>query len=78
MTSTPEQPPVKTRRVFLIDDHPLVREWLANVINQQPDLNVCGQTEGRRTIPAGEPATKETIAALWQSRLNATSLGRGD
>ena len=47
MTSTPEQPPVKTRRVFLIDDHPLVREWLANVINQQPDLNVCGQTEGR-------------------------------
>jgi len=35
------------RRVFLVDDHPLVREWLANVINQQADLMVCGQTEGR-------------------------------
>jgi len=35
------------RKIFLIDDHPLVREWLANVINQQPDLIVCGQTEGR-------------------------------
>jgi len=35
------------RRVFLIDDHPLVREWLANVINQQADLMVCGQAEGR-------------------------------
>jgi DNA-binding NarL/FixJ family response regulator len=35
------------RRVFLVDDHPLVREWLANVINQQADLIVCGQSEGR-------------------------------
>jgi DNA-binding NarL/FixJ family response regulator len=35
------------RKVFLVDDHPLVREWLANVINQQSDLVVCGQTEGR-------------------------------
>jgi DNA-binding NarL/FixJ family response regulator len=35
------------RRVFLIDDHPLVREWLANVINQQDDLMICGQCEGR-------------------------------
>jgi DNA-binding NarL/FixJ family response regulator len=35
------------RRVFIIDDHPLVREWLANVINQQWDLMVCGESEGR-------------------------------
>jgi DNA-binding NarL/FixJ family response regulator len=43
-----ERPSARTRRrVFLIDDHPLVREWLANVINQQADLMVCGQSEGR-------------------------------
>jgi len=48
MTSLVEHPPTKNRRrVFLVDDHPLVREWLANVIDQQPDLMVCGQTEGR-------------------------------
>ena len=35
------------RKVFLVDDHPLVREWLANVIDQQADLMVCGQAEGR-------------------------------
>jgi DNA-binding NarL/FixJ family response regulator len=28
-----------------VDDHPLVREWLANLIHQQPDLTVCGETE---------------------------------
>jgi DNA-binding NarL/FixJ family response regulator len=30
-------------RIFLVDDHPLVREWLGNLINQQPDLAVSGQ-----------------------------------
>lgn len=30
-------------RVFLIDDHPLVREALANLIERQADLCVCGQ-----------------------------------
>ena len=33
------------RKVFLVDDHPLVREWLTNLINQQSDLVVCGETE---------------------------------
>jgi DNA-binding NarL/FixJ family response regulator len=31
--------------IFLVDDHPLVREWLTNLINQQPDLAVCGEAE---------------------------------
>jgi DNA-binding NarL/FixJ family response regulator len=27
-----------------VDDHPLVREWLTNLIRQQPDFEVCGET----------------------------------
>ncbi len=30
-------------RILLVDDHPLVREWLANLIHEQPDLIVCGE-----------------------------------
>jgi DNA-binding NarL/FixJ family response regulator len=30
-------------QVLLVDDHALVREWLATLINQQPDLAVCGE-----------------------------------
>src|SRR5437899_1967576 len=37
----------RKKRVFLVDDHPLVREWLANLIQQQPDLIVCGEAETR-------------------------------
>jgi DNA-binding NarL/FixJ family response regulator len=32
-------------RVLLIDDHPIVRERLAELINQEPDLMVCGEAE---------------------------------
>ena len=35
-------------RIFLVDDHPLVREWLATLLRQQPDLEVCGQAEDAR------------------------------
>ncbi|MDH4027962.1 MAG: response regulator transcription factor [Nitrospirota bacterium] len=30
--------------VFIVDDHPLVRQGLATVINQQQDLAVCGES----------------------------------
>lgn len=32
-----------TRSVLIIDDHPIVREGLAELINREPDLRVCGQ-----------------------------------
>jgi DNA-binding NarL/FixJ family response regulator len=38
-------PAPKPAQVFIVDDHPLVREWLANLLRQQPDLVVCGQAE---------------------------------
>jgi DNA-binding NarL/FixJ family response regulator len=31
------------KRIFIVDDHALVREWLATLINQQSDLAVCGE-----------------------------------
>lgn len=43
--SPPAPPPVATapirRRVLLIDDHPFMRAGLAQLINAQPDLEVC-------------------------------------
>jgi DNA-binding NarL/FixJ family response regulator len=35
-------------KIFLVDDHPLVREWLANLINEEPDFEVCGQAGSTR------------------------------
>lgn len=33
------------RRVFIVDDHPIVRQGLAALINTEPDLAVCGDAE---------------------------------
>ena len=34
------------QRIFLVDDHPLVREWLSELLEQQPELEVCGEAAG--------------------------------
>jgi DNA-binding NarL/FixJ family response regulator len=41
-------PSRKRARVLLVDDHPLVRERLADIINGEPDLVVTGQAETRQ------------------------------
>jgi DNA-binding NarL/FixJ family response regulator len=33
------------RGIMLVDDHPVMRNGLAQLINQEPDLKVCGQFE---------------------------------
>ena len=35
----------KKRTVLIVDDHPIVRQGLAQLINQEKDLEVCGQAE---------------------------------
>jgi len=32
-------------KVFLVDDHPLVREWLTQLIQRENDLAICGEAE---------------------------------
>jgi DNA-binding NarL/FixJ family response regulator len=39
-------PQVKKFRVLLIDDHPIVRQGLALLIDREADLSVCGEAEG--------------------------------
>ncbi len=39
----PLNPAKSKHTVFIVDDHPLVREWLTNLIYQQSDLTVCGE-----------------------------------
>jgi DNA-binding NarL/FixJ family response regulator len=52
-----EDPPTSKKKIFLVDDHPLVREWLTNLINQQPDLSVCGEAESA-------PQARQLIAEM--------------
>ena len=36
-------------KILIVDDHPLVREWLTTLIEKNPDLVVCGEAEDAPT-----------------------------
>jgi len=55
--------PTKTR-VFIVDDHPLVRESLANLIAQQTDMSVCGEAEHSSTALAAIGALQPDVAVV--------------
>src|SRR5271168_3879966 len=47
MASKPEiSSHTKKYRVLLVDDHPIVRQGLALLIDREADLSVCGEAEG--------------------------------
>jgi DNA-binding NarL/FixJ family response regulator len=59
-------------RVFLVDDHPLVRDGLATLINQQADVVVCGDAEDA-TSALRKIATTRPHLALIDISLKLTS-----
>lgn len=55
---------VRTSRVFLVDDHPLVREWLTTLINQLPGLKVCGEAAAGDMALEGIRTTSPNVAII--------------
>jgi DNA-binding NarL/FixJ family response regulator len=51
--------PQPRRSVFVVDDHPILRQGLARLINEQPDLVMCGEADSPvdavRLLPAAKP-----------------------
>lgn len=52
------------RRIFLVDDHPLVREWLASMVALEPDLEVCGQAEEAAAALAVVPRARPDLMVV--------------
>jgi DNA-binding NarL/FixJ family response regulator len=50
--------------VFVVDDHPIVRQGLKLLINQEPDLMVCGEAENARSVLPAIQDLKPAIAII--------------
>jgi len=55
---------LRKRRILIVDDHPLLRNGLAKIIDQQADLAVCGEAEDFRGALAAVAAAKPDAAIV--------------
>jgi DNA-binding NarL/FixJ family response regulator len=74
MNSNPSANAGRKSRVFIVDDHPLVREGLANLINGQNDLIVCGEAEDSAGAISGIAKTRPDVALVDISLKNESGL----
>lgn len=51
-------------RVLVVDDHPIVRQGLALLINREADLTVCGEAEDAHTAIQSVTATRPDILVV--------------
>jgi DNA-binding NarL/FixJ family response regulator len=69
--SAPDKHPVKTR-ILILEEHPLLRHGVAQFLNSQPDMIVCGETDNIRD------ARHKLQECKPQLLLTALRLGTGD
>lgn len=51
-------------RLFIVDDHPIVRKGLSQLINQEPDLVVCGEADNAESALELLKKTKPDLAIV--------------
>jgi len=74
MNSSPSRPIARKSRVFIVDDHPLVREGLTNLMNGQNDLIVCGEAKNSAQAIDGIMKTLPDVALIDISLENESGL----
>jgi len=65
---------MRKSRVFIVDDHPLVREGLTNLINGQNDLIVCGGAKDSAQAIDGIAKAQPDVALIDISLTNESGL----
>ena len=74
MNSAPSETEARKHRVFIVDDHPLVREGLTNLINGQNDLIVCGEAKSSFEAVEGIGNEQPDVAVIDISLTNESGL----
>ena len=60
----PRKPKKEKHKIFIVDDHPLVREGLTRFINLQPDMLVCGEASSAHQALKSIPVLKPDVVVL--------------
>jgi len=63
-TRLPPSLSTKKFKIYIVDDHPLIREGLVRFINLQPDLRVCGEATTSHQALKSIPVLKPDVVIL--------------
>jgi DNA-binding NarL/FixJ family response regulator len=74
MNPSTSETSARKNRVFIVDDHPLVREGLTNLINGQDDLFVCGEAKDSAQAVNGIAKARADVALIDISLTNESGL----
>ena len=74
MNPNPSGTVARKSQVFIVDDHPLVREGLTNLINGQNDLIVCGEAKDSAQAIKGIAKARPDVALIDISLENESGL----
>jgi DNA-binding NarL/FixJ family response regulator len=74
MNHNPSKTIAYKSRVFIVDDHPLVREGLTNLINGQDDLIICGEAKNSALALDGIMKAHPDVAVIDISLENESGL----
>ncbi len=66
--------PPKAVHIIMVDDHPLMREGLAEVLRREPDFHVCGEAEDRDQALVVIKATKPDLVIVDLALKNSHGL----
>jgi DNA-binding NarL/FixJ family response regulator len=74
MSASSRPDKVKATRVLLVDDHPVVRDGFADVINHEPDLTVCATAEDRAGALHAIESTSPDLAVIDLTLKNSSGM----
>jgi DNA-binding NarL/FixJ family response regulator len=66
--------PRRMTRILVVDDHPMIRERLAEVIQREPDLTVCAEAEDRQRALELVEVSKPDLAIIDLTLKNSYGL----
>lgn len=64
MATASHKPRDTAKKVLVVDDHPIVREGLALLVNRERDLKVCGEASGAPDTLAAIEATHPDLVLM--------------
>jgi DNA-binding NarL/FixJ family response regulator len=66
--------PTKKHKIMLVDDHPVMREGLLQLINHESDLSICGQYEDAASAFAAIPTLRPDLILIDLSLRGSSGL----